>query len=106
MMPKRSNAGAREMAAHKKNKRYSLASRLLAMMACMALVVIGLTWWLAGFSLMLAAGATVALAALLGPAVVEGGGGVLEFLSGLLELIGEMLSTLMDAICSIFSSFG
>lgn len=94
------------MANGRKRKRYSLFSRLMAMMACMTLLVIGLTWWLAGFSVMLGAAATVALAAMLGPAAVEGGGGVLEFLSGLLELIGEMLNMLFDAISSIFSGFG
>lgn len=89
-----------------KSRRYSLASRLIAMFACLALLVIGLTWWLAGFSLMLGAAAMVAMAGLLGPTAVEGGGGLIEFLSGLVELIGEMLGTLLEAICSIFSGFG
>lgn len=88
------------------NRRYSLASRLIGVTACMALLVIGLVWWLSGFSLFIAAATVVALTGLLGPAAVEGGGGILEFLSGLMELIAEALGTLLEAICSIFSGFG
>lgn len=93
------------METREKQRRYSLVSRLIGVTACMALLVIGLVWWLSGFSLFIAAAAAVALTGLLGPAVVEGGGGILEVLSGLVELIVEALGTLLEAICSIFSGF-
>jgi hypothetical protein len=89
-----------------KDKSYSLMSRLVAMTACVALLVVGVTWWLAGFSLFVGIATAVALAGLFGPVVVESGGGIVEMLSGLLELIGEALSSLFEAICSIFSGFG
>lgn len=82
-----------------------MASRLIAMLAFMGILVIGLTWWLAGFSLYLGAAAMVALAGLAGPAAVEGGG-IIEFFSSLLDLITEALGTALEAICSIFSGFG
>lgn len=47
-----------------------------------------------------------AFGGLLGPAAVESGGGLMDFLSGLLELIGEVLSTVFEAIEGIFSGFG
>lgn len=94
------------MAREKREKRYSLASRLIAITSFMALMVLGLIWWIAGFSLYVGAATLVALGGLLGPAAVDSGGGILEFLSGLLELIGDVISTIFDCISSIFSGFG
>lgn len=93
------------MVAPSRTKRYSLASRLIAMLAFIAILAIGLAWWLAGFSLLLGAAAVLALAGLAGPAAVEGGGGIIEFFSSLFELIAEALGMVVDAICSIFSGF-
>ena len=90
----------------RRQRRYSLISRLIGMMACMALVVIGLTWWLAGFSLYLGLATVAAFGGLLGPAAVESGGGLMDFLSGILELIGEALTTILEAIEGLFSGFG
>ena len=85
-------------------RKFSLISRLVGMLACMALLVIALTWWWVGFSLVLGLATLGALCALSGPVMVEAGGGVLDFLSGLFELICEVVSTIADAISSLFSS--
>ena len=94
------------MARRERERHYSLASRLIAMASFMALLVFAMIWWLSGFTLFVGAATLLALGGLLGPVAVDSGGGIMEFLSGLMELIGEVISTILDCIASIFSGFG
>ncbi|MCC5865968.1 MAG: hypothetical protein JJU31_12665 [Wenzhouxiangella sp.] len=90
----------------KREKRYGLGYRLLGLLCCLGLMAVGLVWWIAGFSIYLGAAAALALAGLVGPAAAESSGGILEFISGLIELIGEIVGMIVDAICGLFSGFG
>jgi len=94
------------MSESKRERRYGLGFRLLGLLCCVSLIAVGLVWWIAGFSLYLGAVGALALAGLIGPAAVESGGGIVEFISGIFELIGEVFGMIVDAICGLFSGFG
>lgn len=87
----------------KKEKRFSLALRLVGALCTLLLIGSAIYIAVVGISIAPSVLATLALAGLVGPCV-SAGESVLEVLTAIVELVAEGIATLVDAVLNAIGS--